>query len=105
MYITEDEFMSDYFNEVFATVDGAKELDTYGTEYKDLVKETADRIDNISQSRINVRKDDIQDVYEDSVNEAKEAAKAAIYDHVVESLTEQYSNCLLYTSPSPRDTR
>ena len=87
MYITEDEFMSDYFNEVFATVDGAKELDTYGTEYKDLVKETADRIDNISQSRINVRKDDIQDVYEDSVNEAKEAAKAAIYDHVVESLT------------------
>ena len=39
MYITEDEFMSDYFNEVFATVDGAKELDTYGTEYKDLVKE------------------------------------------------------------------
>ena len=92
MYITEDEFMSDYFNEVFATVDGAKELDTYGTEYKDLVKETADRIDNISQSRINVRKDDIQDVYEDSVNEAKEAAKAAIYDHVVESLTEQYSN-------------
>lgn len=38
MYITEDEFMSDYFNEVFATVDGAKELDTYGTEYKDLVK-------------------------------------------------------------------
>lgn len=76
MYITEDEFMSDYFNEVFATVDGAKELDTYGTEYKDLVKKTADRIDNISQSRINVRKDDIQDVYEDSVNEAKEAAKA-----------------------------
>jgi len=92
MYITEDEFMSDYFNEVFATVDGAKELDTYGTEYKDLVKETADRIDNISQSRINVRKDDIQDVYEDSVNEAKEAAKKVIYDHVVESLTEQYSN-------------
>lgn len=92
MYITEDEFMSDYFNEVFATVDGAKELDTYGTEYKDLVKETADRIDNISQSRINVRKDDIQDIYDDALNEAKEAAKAAIYDHVVESLTEQYSN-------------
>lgn len=54
MYITEDEFMSDYFNEMFVTVDGAKELDTYGTEYKDLIKETADRIDNISQSRINV---------------------------------------------------
>ena len=34
-----------------------RNLDTYGTEYKDLVKETADRIDNISQSRINVRKD------------------------------------------------
>ena len=62
-------------------------MDTYGTEYKDLVKETADRIDNISQSRINARKDDIQDVYETSVNEAKEAAKAVIYDHVVESLT------------------
>ena len=69
-----------------------KELDTYGTEYKDLIKETADKIDNISQSRINVRKDDIQDVYEASVNEAKEAAKKVIYDHVVESLTEQYSN-------------
>ena len=92
MYITEDEFMSDYFNEMFVTVDGAKELDTYGTEYKDLIKETADKIDNISQSRINVRKDDIQDVYEASVNEAKEAAKKVIYDHVVESLTEQYSN-------------
>ena len=34
-----------------------KNLDTYGTEYKDLVKETADRIDDISQSRINERKD------------------------------------------------
>ena len=31
-------------------------------------------------------------VYEASVNEAKEAAKKVIYDHVVESLTEQYSN-------------
>ena len=50
-------------------------MDTYGTEYKDLVKETADRIDNISQSRINVRKDDIQDVYEDSVMRQKRLPK------------------------------
>lgn len=56
MYITEDEFMSDYYNEIFATVDGAKELDTYGTEYKDLVKETADRIDDISQTGLTKEK-------------------------------------------------
>ena len=92
MYITEDEFMSDYYNEIFATVDGAKELDTYGTEYKDLVKETADRIDDISQNRIDERKDAILSMYDEAVVEAKETAKAAIYQHVVESLTEQYSN-------------
>ena len=38
MYITEDEFMSDYFNEMFVTVDGAKELDTYGTDIKTSLK-------------------------------------------------------------------
>ena len=92
MYITEDEFMSDYFNEVFTTVDGAKELDTYGTEYKDIVKETADRIDAVSQGRINARKDSIQKMYDDALDEAKETAKEAIYEHVVESLTEQYHN-------------
>ena len=92
MYITEDEFMSDYYNEIFATVDGAKELDTYGTEYKDLVKETADRIDDISQNRIDERKDAILSMYDEAVVEAKETAQVAIYQHVVESLTEQYSN-------------
>lgn len=92
MYISEDEFMSDYFNEIFATVEGAKELDTYSEEYEDKVKETADRIHSISQERIDERKAEIDKMYEDALAQAMKEAEAVIYEHVVESLTEQYRN-------------
>lgn len=90
MYVLEDEFTSEYYTEVYATVKGAKELDTYSSEYEDKIGDISDRIDNISKERINARKDDINQLYENAVNDAVETAKEAIYDNVVQSLIDQF---------------
>ena len=45
--IPESDFKMDTYTEMFLTVKSAKELDTYGDEYSNLVKTVTDKIENM----------------------------------------------------------
>lgn len=63
MYTPESSFSLDVFTDIYATVSGAKELDTFTSEYDDLVEVTKDRIEDISVVQTELR-------YNEIVNEA-----------------------------------
>ena len=53
--IPQSDFKSDVYTEVFLTVKGAKNLNTYSDEYFDLVKKVTDKIENIKDNRCEAR--------------------------------------------------
>lgn len=65
IYTVEDSFSYDVFTEIFLTVNGAKELDTFSTEYDDLITATIDEIEEISNTQTQIR-------YEEVIIEANE---------------------------------
>ena len=54
-------FNMDYYTEIYATVEGAKELNTYSDEYEDLVGGVYDNIEAISADAAQRRYDEIYD--------------------------------------------
>lgn len=88
--LQDSEFKSEYYTEVFATVNGAKELDTYSDEYFNLVEKAADDVNIVSKQRIESKKDKIKEQYENVRAEKKAQITQGIYDNVVNTLTRQY---------------
>lgn len=89
--VTDSSFAQEYYTEVFATVEGAKELDTYSDEYFDLVGETKERIEDAAEERLDARvqsvKDDIESERRKTIDEIYENVRT----EVREQLYEQYS--------------
>lgn len=55
MYINENNFKSDIYTEVYATVDGARNINSYESKYFDIIDKTTASIEDIS-SKINNRR-------------------------------------------------
>lgn len=73
LMIPADGFSSDYFTDIYATVEGASGLAGYSDKYGDLVEETAERLKTLAAERENIR-------YEDIMSEAREKLNKAEHD-------------------------
>jgi len=58
--IPDSDFISEYYTEVFATVNGAKEINSYDDAYFDVVNKTTDKLESISKIRIDQRIEDVK---------------------------------------------
>ncbi len=86
MMIRNEEFKGEYYTELFATVEGAKQMDTYKDEYFDKVGEVVERIEAITQSRIDVR---LKGIYEQIDDERQDAVEQA-YDNIKQTIHDGY---------------
>lgn len=59
MIVPEEDFSSDYYLELFATVDGASELLCYSDDYDDLIEKAVDDLSDFVDSRKTIRYEEI----------------------------------------------
>lgn len=78
MYVKDSNIKVDYFTEIDVTVKGAKDINTYDDAYFDLVEPVVDKIEAISDDRIDVRIaenqkeiDDAQKELDEQINDAQ----------------------------------
>lgn len=70
--IPQDDFKTEAFTEVFLTVKGAKDLDTYSDEYFDLVESVTDEIEKIKDVRADDRYDEVLKEANDKLKEVED---------------------------------
>ena len=77
MYVPEDVYTLDYYTAIYATAAGAKELDTYSTEYTDLIDEVTTSLKPFGEERAEVRaaelRADAQEEYDKAAAECQKA--------------------------------
>ena len=71
MLIPQDDFKTEAYTEMFITAKGAKEQTSFYQEYKDTVKKTEDRIEKITDERIEHRYNEVVGEATDELNKAK----------------------------------
>ncbi len=75
--IPEEAFVIDYYTSVHVVVEGAKELDCYGDEYKEKVQQVIDSIKDISEKRCAIRFSEVRsksaDMLQKAVNDFEKA--------------------------------
>lgn len=69
--IPQENFKLEVFTEIFATVTGAKELNSYNDEYFDVVDKVTDRIENIAKDRESIRYNEIVEEARKDLEEGK----------------------------------
>lgn len=74
--VPEKNFALDVYTEIYAQVDGAKEMTAFTDEYDDRVQEVIDKIEEIKGEREQIRYDEIVD----EANEALEDARQQVTD-------------------------
>lgn len=74
--VPEKSFALDVYTEIYAQVDGAKEMTAFTDEYDDRVQEVIDKIEEIKDEREQIRYDEIVD----EANEALEDARQQVTD-------------------------
>lgn len=74
--VPEKSFALDVYTEIYAQVDGAKEMTAFTDEYDDRVQEVIDKIEEIKGEREQIRYDEIVD----EANEALEDARQQVTD-------------------------
>ncbi len=72
MYIPESSFCSDYYTDVYARISGAQELNCFSKEYEDEVDDSINKLEVLSEERINIRYNDFISSATDALNNAKE---------------------------------
>lgn len=70
MMVPEETFCLDVYSEVYVQVEGAKELTAYTDEYDDLVEEVLERIEDITDIRGEIRRQEILDEAQEKIDEA-----------------------------------
>lgn len=88
--LNNSEFISDYYTEVFATVRGAKENDTYSQEYFDKIGVTVDSLEKLAEERVDSRIADVRKEIADKKAETIQEAKDKIAESIREQIIKQY---------------
>ncbi|MDO5382610.1 MAG: ABC transporter permease [Eubacteriales bacterium] len=92
VYVNESNFKEEVYSDVYVTIDGARELDTYSNKYTDSVNEVSDKIASISSERLNKRAKDIEEEFEKAKADKKKEIQQLIREDVVAQITEQYES-------------
>lgn len=90
VYVPESNFVEEYYTEVYATVEGAKELDTYSDEYFRTVNHVVDDIKSMSKKRFEDNIENIKAEFESEKITRREEADQNIRQNVIDQLTSQY---------------
>ena len=88
--ILDSEFLSDYYTEVFATVDDVKELDTYSDKYFDEVGKVTGSLEALAHVRLDERKDELKSELESQKEEAIAEAEENIRQKATQQLYDTY---------------
>ena len=75
--VPEESFALDMYTEIYAQVDGAKEMTAFTDEYDDRVQEVIDKIEEIKEEREQVRYDEIIDEANEALEDARQQVTAA----------------------------
>ena len=75
LYIGEDCFISDYYGQVYATVDDKEQYDAFSQEYSDYVSEIGKKIEAIADESISVRLAQVKEEYTQKIAEGEDAYK------------------------------
>lgn len=78
--IPESDFKMDTYTEIFLTVKSAKELDTYGDEYSNLVKTVTDKIENMKNKLTTRRYNEVVKKAEDKIQKQEDKLSKAKKD-------------------------
>ncbi len=73
IYIGEECFASDYYGQVFATVDNKDQYDAFSQEYYDYTKEIGKKIESIAQGSISTRLAQVKQEYIEKIAEGEKA--------------------------------
>jgi putative ABC transport system permease protein len=84
IYAPEKSFSYDMYTEIYATVKGAMDLNTFSSKYDDLIDGTIDEIESISEAQIALRYNEIID----KANAELADAKKEYYDKKAETKKE-----------------
>ncbi len=84
LYIGEECFASDYYAQVYATIEGKEFYDAFSDEYNDYVSEIGKRVKDISQDSISVRLAQVKTEYEQKIADGEKA-----YDEMEKKTTSQ----------------
>jgi len=94
MMICNSDFVEEYYTEIFATVDGAKEYDTYSDAYfdhVDLVKQKVEDIhDAVVESRVNENLEKIDDKRAEAIEEAYQTIRKNIEEEITGTYQSYY---------------
>lgn len=94
MMLQNSEFNSEYYTEIFATVEGAKQLNTYDEKYFSHISETLRKTESLSESRFQVRIDELfaelDKQKEDAIKEAREKVKQSVWDSYYQRYSQYY---------------
>ncbi len=69
VYTRRSAFTCDFYTDIFITVLGARQLNTFEDEYNDLISDTSDEIKSISDERISLRADELKASVQDTIDE------------------------------------
>ncbi|MBQ8783519.1 MAG: FtsX-like permease family protein [Clostridia bacterium] len=75
LYIGEDCFVSDYYGQVYATVDNKEQYDAFSQEYNDYVSKIGKRIEAIADESISDRLAQVKEEYKQKIAEGEETYK------------------------------
>ena len=71
IYVPAENFISEYYTTVYATVNGARELDTFGSDYKALMAEAKDDLESFARKQQDYLKDTLLAEYRDKIAEGE----------------------------------
>lgn len=77
VYTRKSLFTCDFYTDIFMTVRGAQQLNTFEDEYTDLISDASDKIKSISDERISLRADDLKASVQDTIDKLNQLIDSA----------------------------
>ena len=72
MYVLEDDFSQEYYTDLYLSVEGSRELDTFSGAYEELVQPVLDSLEDLADVRAEIRYGEIRDEAEETLADAEQ---------------------------------
>lgn len=72
LYVLEDDFSQEYYTDLYLSVEGSRELDTFSSAYEELVQPVFDSLEDLAGVRAEIRYGEIRDEAEETLADAEQ---------------------------------